>query len=326
MPTTSGTLVLKGHVVAPFTPSWPYYFTFRIDAASGAFLFHCWSGHAWQAADKTTRHGPGTALEDDLYVARGLARLHQRTRRAGIVTFLVNLNGTVQVPISTDDCHRSPRSSTLTYTDAPGSNFAKKWKRGSWWKGGAFCTFWTPQAHCKSPRARSLQSSITAGRIDALDNRAYQLAPHAAGCNGGIHPGKGRGQIWYTQLDAWEAQSRKRLYTRARRRVRAQDWSSPTTITPPSYPYTYSPSAPSNSPTPLFTRAALSNMSFLDRSGTGLDAGRAGRDGRLVLVSQRGLFRHFRHNCNPRQRAGVQRRWHRHPAWEWRDLTGFRPL
>ena len=302
----------------PYQTNWPYYFTLRIDSNTSRIPFSLENGaHGWRQLGSTT--GPGTALEDD-YVLPGVWISYVNGAAGGNLTLLLNLDGVVQVPNSSTLVIDSAQM-TLTYSDAPGTNFAKRWS-AALVDGRALCTFIDSAGALQVSTSRSIQGGITAGKSAGWTTPA-QIAPHSQDCNVGIHPGKGRAQIWYTQVDASNANPAS-VYVTSASAGTFSDWSSPTTITPPSYPYTYSPSTLKQPYSPFHQGSAFQYV-VSQSSGTGLDAGMAGRDGRLCWYPSAAYSVSSGTTAIPGN-ALVCKDDGIGTTWEWRDLTGSGPF
>ena len=310
---TAGTLVIKWHLAAPFTTNWPYYFTLRVDSNNSRTPYSLSEGaHGWRQLGTTS--GPGTALEDD-YILPGVWISYLNSGAGGSLTFLLNLDSTVQVPNSSTLVIDSVVM-TLTYADTPGSAFARRWS-AALFDGHALCTFVDSSGALQVSTSWGLKKGITAGK-SAGWNAPYQIAPHAQDCNVGIHPGKGRAQLWYTQVDASNANPMS-VYTTSVTAGEQADWSAPTTIPTPGYPYTYSPSTLKQPNSPFYQSGAFVYV-VSQSSGKGADVGAVGQDGRLcwypsaaytVTMGTSAIVGNSLVCKDNGQGA----------TWEWRDLT-----
>ena len=312
---TSATMVVKWHVVAPYQQFWTYNMRLRVDANPSRNPYSLENpAHVWQQPPNSPYAGPGAALEDD-YTLPSVWLSFVNAAAGGALTVLLNLDSTVQVPNSTTIVIDSVVL-TLSYADAPGSNFAKRWS-AALVEGRGICAFVDVSGALQVSTTRSIQGGITAGK-SAGWTTPYQLAAHAQDCNVGIHPGKGRGQIWYTQLDNTGSNPAS-VYITSPTAGGSQDWSSPTTLTPHTYytattmPSPYSPRY--NSATGLYKYVTSQS------TGTGADVGAAGKDGRLCwypstqyTISVSGGTLNANGFCCMDDGIGVK--------WDYRDFTG----
>ena len=179
--------------------------------------------------------------------------------------------------------------------------------------GRAICCFVHTDGSLVVSTARDLKVHLTQGKGGTWE-AGYQLAPRASDCNCAIHPGKAKGQIWYTKLDG--SNNPSSVYTTSTSTGTNNDWAAPTTIPTPAYPYSYTLSTLTQPNSPYYNGSTWQYV-VSQSLGKGADAARAGKDTRLCWYPSEAY-----NVPGVIGNALVSKDDGQGDKWEWRDLTG----